>query len=551
VRPSIGDEQLGGGWDVTGHGWHLDDTAYSGHNFPGVDRERVHDIVVAKTILKFICQSADFWHSAAQIAQLNSCAERLGRNLRMPAVKKLPVSDLILDLSNFRHMEQKTEVKALHAMSTLKPDYFWSLANSLLENGYVEVENVVVFKNSDGYHVKEGNRRVAIMKLALGLLKPKDLDLPAKTTELLAKVDDDWRELNKSVPCLIFNSGEEAGADRVVDLTHGKGEKEGRLDWNAVATARHNIARGGYEQSLVLLEKYLKHASNMTGDEKEHWQAEYPLTILHNAMNVLDTRLGVKTGREVAELYPKLPKHRAGLDSIVLDIGREKIRTDDVRSSDFGVSYGIPLLPTPTPPTPGAPGSPGTPSGPPTGGGSPPPTPPSTPPAAPPSKPLAVPNDTQVGVRRMLRGLVLRGNRGKLSSLRNEALKLKLEDNPLCFCFLMRSMLELSAKAYCDDHAGKSGAPTATKASGEDRQLLDVLRDIYSHLTFDPANPAKPDKAKVRALHGAMQELGDADGPFSITSLNQLIHHKTFALTEKHICTVFTNVFPMLAAMNK
>ena len=43
-------------------------------------------------------------------------------------------------------------------------------------------------------------------------------------------------------------------------------------------------------------------------------------------------------------------------------------------------------------------------------------------------------------------------------------------------------MFEISAKAYCNDHAATPGAPQATKADGSDRKLADVLRDIYNYM---------------------------------------------------------------------
>ena len=46
-------------------------------------------------------------------------------------------------------------------------------------------------------------------------------------------------------------------------------------------------------------------------------------------------------------------------------------------------------------------------------------------------------------------------------------------------------------------------------------------------------------------------ELKTVTSPFSVTSLNQLIHNPKFSVTEKHICTVFSNVFPMLEEMNR
>jgi hypothetical protein len=67
-------------------------------------------------------------------------------------------------------------------------------------------------------------------------------------------------------------------------------------------------------------------------------------------------------------------------------------------------------------------------------------------------------------------------------------------------------MFEISAKAYCDDHK-KSGGPSYKKTSGQDRSLVDILRDITQHLTN-----GNTDQAMAKVLHGSMVELGKADG---------------------------------------
>src|SRR5262245_51976154 len=131
----------------------------------------------------------------------------------MALVKRLPVKYLKLDPKNFRHMPQKTEEQALHAMASLKPDYFWALAEQLLRNNYIERENIIVLKSTvDDDHpvVKEGNRRTAILKLGLGLLKGKGLEIPGHICDLLSGIGDDWRKKNAEVPCLVFEPSEEA-----------------------------------------------------------------------------------------------------------------------------------------------------------------------------------------------------------------------------------------------------------------------------------------------------------------------------------------------------
>lgn len=135
--------------------------------------------------------------------------------------------------------------------------------------------------------------------------------------------------------------------------------------------------------------------------------------------------------------------------------------------------------------------------------------------------------------------------RDKLVTLLNEAKTLKIDKHPHAFCFLLRSMFELSAKAYCTDHKS-AGGPSAQKSDGKDKELKELLREITNHLTNNGT-----DKTKVKALHGAMTELGKSDGILSVTSMNQLVHNTSFSVSPSDISILFGNIFTLLDEMNK
>lgn len=136
-------------------------------------------------------------------------------------------------------------------------------------------------------------------------------------------------------------------------------------------------------------------------------------------------------------------------------------------------------------------------------------------------------------------------NREKVVTLLAEAKSLQLHKHQHAFCFLLRSMFEISAKAYCKDHS-KAGGPKCEKANGDDRSLVDVLGDITKHLTQNGS-----DKQMKKALHGAMTELGKSEGILSVTSMNQLVHNPKFSIKESDICRLFHNIYPLLEAMNR
>jgi len=47
-----------------------------------------------------------------------------------------------------------------------------------------------------------------------------------------------------------------------------------------------------------------------------------------------------------------------------------------------------------------------------------------------------------------------------------------------------------------------------------------------------------------------MTELAKPHGFLSVTSMNHLVHNPKFSIDETHISTLFSNIFPLLEAMN-
>lgn len=471
-------------------------------------------------------------------------------------------------------MPQPNEVSAIEAMIAVSPGPFWALMQSLIESGYLPTENILVLRSAEGRGnlvVKEGNRRIAVLKLIHGHIERDSFDIPDYLITMIDNLPRGWKTANSVVPCTIYEPSEVKIVERIRALTHGKGEQAGRDEWKPVARARHNRdENGASEPGLDLLEKYLRTGKNLSEQQRQRWAGGYFLSVLDETLKRLAPRFGAASAREVANLYPKIP-HKNALDDILLNIGLENIGFKNVRGTgDFAANYGLPPLPQPpatggSNPAQGGTGDHGKAAPPnPTGGtgassvtggaGSPTKTPGATPTpeATAPTgsrKIAAVAIDDPKEVIRVLKKFKPKGDRSKVAALVAEAKCLKLEKNPIAFCFLLRSMFEISAKLYCEEHKGNPGAPKSKSASGDERRLVEILRDIYTYMTTLPNN--KKDRDMVKALHGAMVELGKEDGVLSVTSMNQLVHNPRFHISPKDISSVFSNVFPLLAAMNQ
>ncbi|GLC25050.1 hypothetical protein [Roseisolibacter agri] len=490
----------------------------------------------------------------------------------MAQLKSVAVAELLLDQANFRTPRQRSQLAAVEAMISTSPDRFWALVESILDDGYLQTENIIVLSQDDGsLVVREGNRRVAALKLIQGQLSAKKLNVPEHIVDAIAALSEEWLRDNDRVPCAVFPPRDAKKVDRIVRLAHGKGEKAGRDQWNAVARARHNRDEAGAsEPALDLLEQYLASAKNLPMHLRSAWAAIFPLTVLEEAMKRTAPRLGLGSARALATAYPNLKnaKHRASLEAIIFDIGSKELGYEQLRSTreDYGIKYGLPALEEKTQESGGSARAGGT-----AGGGD----------SASQKgdrgdgstgagakgtgqdrgkeagsdeetdngKPAASSTSDPRAVVSAMKAFVPKGtNREKVVTLKGEIERMNITRTPHAFLFVLRSMFEISAKAYCADHPDPNG-PKAVDAQGNDRKLVEVLRDVAEHMIKLPNG--KKNQAVQKRLHGALTELATPESLLSVTSMNQLVHHPTFTVTPREAASRFFNVFPLLQAMNE
>lgn len=569
----------------------------------------------------------------------------------------LPVNKIQLDLRNYRTVPQRDEVQAIEAMLDIAPVPFQGLMKSIIENGIIPIENIIVIRNKerDEFTVKEGNRRIAALKLALGIIPFGKLELQPSLIELIKRITPEWKRDNSVVSCLVYDVSESEVVDRIVAVTHGKGEQAARDAWPSVATARHNRDKNQATQlDLDLLEKYLASGRNLSQHERARWSGDFPLTVLDEAIKRIFQRFGCATPKEFIASYPDILPNRTALENLIYAIGTNDVGFKHLRGSwnDLESRYGIPTVPNVAEAGGTAKANPSdiansvpvvTPEG--TAGG--------TVVSARASAThetdatrgtasagvvgskatvgvaanvekarsdaateanatndsmaagkassgatteTTVENDaaragnassesvhgaTTVGdpaseaqansngdttsagtvrpkkgprssatndpraVTKALKKFRIHGNnREKVAVLLEEMKRLQLKDHPHAFCFLLRSMFEISAKIYCEQQVPKISLYENDKASRE-KPLAALLDDVVKHMTRNGI-----DKPTEKLLYGAMTELKNTDRFLSVKSMNQLVHNPNFAIDPSHVSTVFFLVFPLLQELN-
>lgn len=471
------------------------------------------------------------------------------------------IEDLHLDLKNFRTPEQSSQEDAVRALIEVGEVRFWGLFESLREDGYTPTEIIIVIQTAKGKVVKEGNRRIACMKLLHGLLTIDSL--PIRRLKEIALMGSDWKDQNKTVPCLVYEEAELDIVNRLVSRTHARDEPAGRKEWPAIAKTRFDRdAKGNGSVALDLVEKWLSCGENLQDSEVLKWGGEFGITILDEVLPKLVSRLGYNSPSEMVEEYPD--EKRTLVERLLRDIGSEVIGFKHIRDEEKFWAERFPIQNSPTVnSSSGSRGSeassvsnsepkektenPSTSQNQNTGI---PPAKPSSdanfsaPSVSPRRTRKAIPaNDPRTVVRKLKSLYVRDKNREKVASILLELKILKTDKHPLAFCFLLRSLFETSAKAYCQDHENEG--LTMQKPDGSDKKMVTVLNEIIAHMENHI-----PDRSRKSALHGARTELTKPEGILSVKSMNELIHNPSFSTSGSDIATVFNNIFPLLEEMN-
>lgn len=487
----------------------------------------------------------------------------------MPENKNIHINDINLDLKNYRTIPQNSETDAINAMIAIKPERFSAIVESIIDDGYLPTENLIILEDK-GFTVKEGNRRTAALKLIHGIYSSEDFNIPENLKKRIKLLDKSWKKENEKIPCSIFSLAEKDKVDKIVSLTHAKGEKASRDPWTSVAKARQNRnEKKASEPALDLLEKYIEYGKNLTNQQKERWSGDYPLTVLDEALRTIISRLGFNSLPALVNAYPKI-KCRTDLEDMLRDIGLQVFGFKEIRlkSTDFAAAYNIPVSePLKTQDSSSEPSKKDNSSLIQKGKASP-PMPPldngksntsnnnipdneknasspanqSASPVTKKSKAYAI--HDQRTVTQTLKKFNPNGDdRQKLVTLRDELKNLKIKDNPIAFCFLLRSMFEISANIYSTEN----GIPKGKTKNGKfiPNTLKQQLNSVTVHVTSNNTNTGM-----IKTLHGANSELSKGAGLLSVTSMNQLVHNPTFSIAPHDIFTLFNNVYPLLEAMN-
>lgn len=456
--------------------------------------------------------------------------------------KKLEVVDLLLDLDNFRTLPQKNEKDAIDTMISISPDNYWALFTSIIDNGYFETENLIVLNKNGNYIVKEGNRRISVLKLIYGLIPGFNLDV--FYISKIKSLSNEWLTENTKIPCIIYDMSEMDKLNLQISLIHGKDEKAGRDRWSSMARARFaRDVHGKDELGLDLIDKYFDNNFEISDNQKKKWSGTFPLTILNDALPKIVSVLNCETVKSLVDNYPL--NNKSLIDSIVFDIGNGLLDFKEVRSESFlkNDKYhqkincetiensSLDNLKEKNPVfeknefsnnSKESNNSSRTKSE---------------------RKKCSYGLADWHSVRKVLRSFKPHGvGNEKIVTLKDEMLQLDISKNPLAFSFLLRSMIEISLKSYAENNSAAFEL-FENKEKNRDRPLKKIVNDAI--IFFE-----KIDVSNQKKLYPAKSTLSNDNSILSVTSLNQLIHNPKYSLSSTDICVGFHNIFPLIELLN-
>lgn len=244
----------------------------------------------------------------------------------------IKVSDLSLDLHNYRIPPQTSEVDVIRALILDQErgggssNKLFNLISDITELGMAPHEALIVTKNdqptSGSYVVVEGNRRLAAVKLLNDSRLTKELGIDKQ----VAKYRDSYTKIYQ-VRCVVLTRDE---ARIWIQRKHGSAlDGRGTEGWNAVQKRR---ADGG-DKTVALLDYVYQHTESQATRDIV-MSPNYPITNLERALSGLTKAAGFKYQQEEWVHKGEPTVGPAIVTEFVNDVGEGHITVDDVYNAD-------------------------------------------------------------------------------------------------------------------------------------------------------------------------------------------------------------------------
>lgn len=430
--------------------------------------------------------------------------------------KKLALDALTVNSANDRHGELENETTAIGWLFTNHEKAMRALAKDLAETGEV-YEPPLVWPNGDAYLVFDGNRRVTCLKMIAEPKRAPSVELQS----FFRGLKENWTgTFPTRLECQIERDRERI--DDILLRRHtGTRGGVGRSPWTdrMTATFVERTGKGGGVNVADEIEKRLQAAGALPA-RKIPWSTANRLLSSEGLRN----RVGISVMRGKFQLTHNeslvLPIFRR----VAEDLATRQVVLGDLWDNEGKVAYldgleaeGILPLPPPTPPITGRGGGPSPNSGPGPGG-------PTAPKSAPQPPRAPKPSTRTTLIPQVSHAVVWQAHVQRHRQIWDELqFKLRLDNHPNAISVLFRVLFELAIDNYI------------TRTNLTSVHPNDSLKNKVKKVGADLEGKNKID-GKYASL---IRKLDNADGLFSIDTMNRYVHSPDFAPSPSHLMALW------------
>ena len=424
------------------------------------------------------------------------------------AYKKLPLKSLLVNSANDRHGELENETAAIAWLFSNHESYMRNLAKDLVATCEV-FEPPLVWPSGDDFIVFDGNRRVTCLKLLADPKRAPSVELQKFFSDLKPA----WKgDVPRELICQV-----EADRDRIDDILYrrhtGTQGGVGRSPWTDRMTANfvERTGRGGAVNIADEIERRLD-AAGMLPRKKIPWSTANRLLSSEGLRN----RVGISVARGKFQFTHEDATVLPVLRRIAEDLANKTVVLGDLWKTEGKQDYldrleGEGILPPLAPVEPAS---------------GPKPSKRSTLQPVP-RPPAPKPDRRTTLIPQVTYPVVWQSHLQRHRAIWDELqFQLKLTDHPNAISVLFRVLFELSI----DNYITRTGLTTAHPNDKLSLKAIKVGDDLLA-------------KKKIDAKYaGIVRKLPQADGLFSIDTLNRYVHSPDFAPSPSHLTALWDQV---------
>lgn len=245
-------------------------------------------------------------------------------------IKNVPVAELLLDTVNPRIRKGSDQRDCITRLLRRRKN-FMNLLRDIAENG-LSIEHIVISRNAEGkWVVRDGNRRVAALKL---LNKPDLCPDPVIRQEIQRLAEKYPENVVSHIDCMV--SDQEDAILRYIELKHtGANDGVGQENWSALTKAIFNVEHGIPDQNKRAVQLIF-----WAEEQGIRVEEEFPITNLTRILNQKTLEvIGFRIKNDLLEPIIDIESVRRMVERIINDIANQKIKVEDVFTPDQQFAY--------------------------------------------------------------------------------------------------------------------------------------------------------------------------------------------------------------------